>query len=201
MRPWASSKLYKSLFWLSDSNSTGSIYPRRVSTRFCFCFFVFFGKKKEEYLYINGVRVPGPIPASRSRCAPQGETGPQCTTLQSHRSAPQRVGPSVHHISVPPVHHMSDPPSMITNMRELSAREARARFLYIYIYICIDIYIYIYTFRALIPEAWEAGRLAGWRLRYLATHSEPLYIALEPRFLRPGRLGWLGGWEAGWLGC
>ena len=23
-------------------------------------------------------------------------------------------------------------------------------------------------------------------------------IPLEPRFLSPGRLGWLGGWEAGW---
>ena len=67
------------------------------------------------------------------------------------------------------------------------------------------IYIYIYIFRASIPEAWEAGRLAGrqagWlagsQLTYLASCSDPLYIALEPRFLRPGRLGRLGGWLAG----
>ena len=26
----------------------------------------------------------------------------------------------------------------------------------------IYIYLYIYTFRALIPEAWEAWRLGGW---------------------------------------
>ena len=57
----------------------------------------------------------------------------------------------------------------------------------------------IYTFRATIPEAWEAweaGRLAGCLLRYQRSRSEPVYIPLEPRFLRPGRLGWLGGWEA-----
>ena len=42
-------KTDKSLFWLSDSNSTGSIYPQRVSTRrvffifyvFCVCFLFF----------------------------------------------------------------------------------------------------------------------------------------------------------------
>ena len=27
-------------------------------------------------------------------------------------------------------------------------------------------------------------------------HLEHLYVPLEPRFLRPGRLGRLGGWEA-----
>ena len=49
-------------------------------------------------------------------------------------------------------------------------------------------------------DGWEAGRLAGCQLTYLASRSEPLYIALEPRFLRPGRLGgWEAGWEAGWL--
>ena len=56
------------------------------------------------------------------------------------------------------------------------------------------------TFRVSIPEAWEVGRLGGWRLTYLKAHLEPLYIPLEPRFLRPGRLGgWEAGWEAGWL--
>ena len=47
-----------------------------------------------------------------------------------------------------------------------------------------------------------AGRLGGWLaggLTWQNERSEPLYIPLEPRFLRPGRLGWLGGWEAGWL--
>ena len=34
-----SSKPYESLFWLSDSDSTGSIYPRRVSTRRGFLIF------------------------------------------------------------------------------------------------------------------------------------------------------------------
>ena len=49
-----------------------------------------------------------------------------------------------------------------------------------------------------------AGRLGGWLagvLRAENVGSEPLYIPLEPRFLKPGRLGRLGGWEAGWLGC
>ena len=64
-----------------------------------------------------------------------------------------------------------------------------------------------YSFRATMPEAWEAWearRLGGWLagvLRYHRTHSEPLYIPLETRFLRPGRLGRMGGLEAGWLGC
>ena len=33
---------HKSLFWLSDSNSTESIYPRRVSTRIVFLNFCYF---------------------------------------------------------------------------------------------------------------------------------------------------------------
>ena len=43
---------------------------------------------------------------------------------------------------------------------------------------------------------WEAERLAGRRLRYQFADSEPLYILLVPRLLRPGRLG---GWEDCWL--
>ena len=34
-------KPYKSLFWLSNSNSTGSIYPRKVSARIGFLNFLF----------------------------------------------------------------------------------------------------------------------------------------------------------------
>ena len=43
---------------------------------------------------------------------------------------------------------------------------------------------------------WLAGgfRLEAGGLTHQRSRSEPLYMPLEPRFLRPGRLG---GWEAG----
>ena len=62
----------------------------------------------------------------------------------------------------------------------------------------------IYTFRATIPEAWEAweaGRLAGCLLTYQRSRSEPLYISFRatiPEAWEAWEAGRLEGWLAGW---
>ena len=62
--------------------------------------------------------------------------------------------------------------------------------------------IYIYTFRALVPEAWEAGRLGGWEADVMVpcgVFGSPIYTfgASIPDAWEARRLAdWLGGWLA-----